>query len=313
MRSGRVTTRPDPSTVLLPGPWEHRAISANGIRLHVAECGQGPLVVLLHGFPEFWWAWRHQLTGLAQAGFRAVAVDLRGYGDSDKPPRGYDLWTLAGDVAGLIRALGERSATVVGHGWGGLIGWTVTALHPRLVRSLVVLGAPHPLGLRREVLRHPRAQGRATLSHALGFQLPLWPERALTADGAELVRRVMRDWSAPRWAATQEFAEVVEHNRRAMLVPTVAHCALEYYRWGLRSQLRAEGRRFAAGVGRPVEVPVLQIHGVADPCVLPSTALASQRWAGTQARFELLDEVGHFPHHESPTGTTDLITRFLAS
>ncbi|MBA2308380.1 MAG: alpha/beta fold hydrolase, partial [Pseudonocardiales bacterium] len=136
-----MTTRPDPSTVLLPGPWEHRAISANGIRLHVAECGQGPLVVLLHGFPEFWWAWRHQLTGLAQAGFRAVAVDLRGYGDSDKPPRGYDLWTLAGDVAGLIRALGERSATVVGHGWGGLIGWTVTALHPRLVRSLVVLGA----------------------------------------------------------------------------------------------------------------------------------------------------------------------------
>ncbi len=317
MRSGRVSTRPDPSTVLLPGPWEHRAVSANGIRLHVAECGHGPLVLLLHGFPEFWGAWRHQLVGLAEAGFRAVAVDLRGYGDSDKPPRGYDLWTLTGDIAGLIRALGERGATVVGHGWGGLIGWTLSALHPRLVDALVVLAAPHPLALRGAVLRHPRRQGRATVGaksgHALAFQLPLWPERALRADGAERVQRLMRAWSAPAWAASAEFAEVAALNRRAMLVPTVAHCALEYYRWALRSQLRAEGRRFAAAVDRPVEVPLLQIHGVADPCVLPSTTLASQRWAGAQARFELLDEVGHFPHHESPTGTTDLITRFLAS
>jgi pimeloyl-ACP methyl ester carboxylesterase len=105
---------------------------------------------------------------------------------------------------------------------------------------------------------------------------------------------------------------VSAHNQRAMLVPTVAHCALEYYRWALRSQLRAEGSRFAAAVDRPVDVPLLQIHGVADPYVLPSTALASQRWVGAHARFELLDEVGHFPHHESPSGTTDLITRFLA-
>jgi len=132
---------PDGSSVRLPGRWEHRDVSANGIRLHVAECGRpgAPLVVLLHGFPEFWWTWREQLPALADAGFRAVAVDLRGYGDSDKPPRGYDLWTLAGDVAGLVRALGESSARIVGHGWGGMIGWTVTALHPRLVSALVVL------------------------------------------------------------------------------------------------------------------------------------------------------------------------------
>jgi pimeloyl-ACP methyl ester carboxylesterase len=180
------------------------------------------------------------------------------------------------------------------------------------VRSLVVLGAAHPIAVRREALRHPRGQGRATLGQALEFQLPLWPEHSLSSDGAERVLQLMRDWSAPRWAATPDFAEVAAHNQRAMLVPTVAHCALEYYRWALRSQLRAEGRRFAAAVDRPVEVPLLQIHGVADPCVLPSTALASQRWAGTHARFELLDEVGHFPHHESPSGTTDLITRFLA-
>jgi pimeloyl-ACP methyl ester carboxylesterase len=93
-----VSRPPDPSSVRIPGPWTHREVSANGIRLHVAELGTGPLVLLLHGFPEFWWSWRHQLPALAAAGLRAVAVDLRGYGDSDKPPRGYDLWTLSGDV-----------------------------------------------------------------------------------------------------------------------------------------------------------------------------------------------------------------------
>ena len=108
--------------VRVAGPWTHRDVSANGIRLHVAELGEGPLVLLLHGFPEFWWSWRHQLTSLAEAGYRAVAVDLRGYGDSDKPPRGYDGFTLAGDVAGLVKALGAQRAHLVGHAWGGAAG-----------------------------------------------------------------------------------------------------------------------------------------------------------------------------------------------
>ena len=109
--------------MLVDGPWTHREVSAGGTRFHVAESGSGPLVLLLHGFPEFWWSWRHQLPALAAAGFRAVAPDLRGYGASDKPPRGYDVPTLAADVAGLVRALGEREAVVVGHDWGGLLAW----------------------------------------------------------------------------------------------------------------------------------------------------------------------------------------------
>ncbi|WP_117214559.1 alpha/beta fold hydrolase, partial [Allorhizocola rhizosphaerae] len=108
---------------MVDGPWAHRFVSANGSRFHVAELGSGPLVLLLHGFPEFWWAWHHQLPLLADAGFRAVAVDLRGYGASDKPPRGYDGFTLAADVTGLIRGLGERRAIVAGAGAGGLIAW----------------------------------------------------------------------------------------------------------------------------------------------------------------------------------------------
>jgi len=302
---------PDPSTVRLPGPWVHSAVSANGIRLHVAECGQGPLVVLLHGFPEFWWSWRHQLTGLAGRGYRAVAVDLRGYGDSDKPPRGYDLWTLAGDVAGLIRVLGEPRAHVVGHGWGGLVGWTLTALHPRLVQSLAVLGAPHPLAVRRAVVRDVRGQGRATTGYAAGFQLPWWPERSLRGDDGARVGHIMRSWAGGEWAASAEFTDAVSRYRAAIRVPGVAHCAMEYHRWAFRSQFRAEGPRFAAAVARPPAVPVLQIHGADDPCALVRTAASSRRWAGAAYRLEVVPGTGHFPHEEQPGTTTALLTEFL--
>lgn len=301
---------PGPAEIRVPGPWRHREVSANGVRLHVAELGAGPLVVLLHGFPEFWWSWRHQLTGLAAAGFRAVAADLRGYGGSDKPPRGYDLWTLAGDAAGLVRALGERSAHVVGHGWGGQIGWTVATLQPRLVASLTVLDAPHPLAVRGRVVRDPRGQGRATLGYAAAFQLPRWPERSLTRDGGARVERIMRRWSGPAWPLTDDFAEAAARNRRAIQVPGTAHCALEYYRWAARSQLRAEGRRFAAAMADPVRVPVLRVHGERDPSVLVGTAEAASRWAGG-GPLRVLPGVGHFPHQEAPGATTALLAEFL--
>ncbi|WP_344424334.1 alpha/beta hydrolase [Pseudonocardia ailaonensis] len=305
--------RPEPSVVRVPGPWTHRSVSANGIRLHVVEAGEGPLVVLLHGFPEFWWSWRHQLTALADAGFRAVAIDLRGYGDTDKTPRGYDLWTLAGDVAGLIRALGEPGAHVVGHDWGGLIAWTVAALHPRLVRSLVVLDAPHPLAVRRAIARNPRGQGLATARYALGFQVPRRPERSLRTDDGARVERIMRAWSGPDWVGTADFAEAVRRNREAMRISTVAHCSLEYYRWALRSQFRADGRRFAAAVARPAEMPVVQIHGEVDPCLLESTAQLSRRWTAGGFTHHVLPGTGHFPHQERPVETTGLLLAALRS
>lgn len=286
-------------------------MSANGIRLHVAECGEGPLVLLAHGFPEFWWSWRHQLVGLADAGFRVVAVDLRGHGDSDKPPRGYDLWTLAGDLSGLIRALGCRDATVVGHSFGGLIGWTLAALRPRLVRSLVVLNTPHPLALRRAVWTDPRGQGLATARYALGFQLPMLPERRLRANRAAYVERLLRAWSGPGWQAAPEFAEVVARNRDAMLIPGVAHSALEYYRWAVRSQARPDGSRFAAAMARPVSAPVLQLQGADDPCLLGRTARASARWVAGRYQYHTLERSGHFPHQEASHATTALIAEFL--
>ncbi|MGH3901454.1 MAG: alpha/beta fold hydrolase [Pseudonocardiaceae bacterium] len=300
---------PDPSSVRFPGPWRHREVSANGIRLHVAEAGSGPLVLLLHGFPEFWWSWRHQLMALAEAGHRAVAVDLRGYGDSDKPPRGYDLWTLSGDVAGLVRALGERHADLVGHDWGGILGWCTAALHPRLVRSVTALSAPHPLAMSQALLRDP-AQ-RSASRHLAGFQVPWLPERSLTRDGAAQVERILRGGAGPQWCASSEFAMAVGRYRDAMLIPGTAHCALEYYRWVGRSQFRFDGRRLSRAVNRTTRVPVLQVHGADDPYVLEPTARRSVQWAGNSYRYEALPGVGHFVQQEASEHTTTLIMRFL--
>jgi len=286
---------PDPLDVIrAEGPWTHRDILANACRFHVVEAGDGPLVLLLHGFPGFWWTWRHQLRSLAAAGYRAVAMDLRGYGGSDHTPHGYDPLTLAADVAGVVRSLGEPSAVVVGQGWGGLVAWTAAARHPDVVRGLVAVGMPHPLLLRNAFIGDP---GQRRLGHyALGFQRPFVPERQLTRDDAALVETFLRRWSGSAWPDT----ETADAYRAAMLVPNTAHCSVEFYRWAVRSIPRRDGRRFQAAVAAPVEVPVLQVHGVRDGAVLPRSVDGSEAYAGAGYTRVDLEGVGHFPHEEDP-------------
>ncbi|NUP64990.1 MAG: alpha/beta hydrolase [Nonomuraea sp.] len=286
---------PDETVVQIPGPWTHRAVHAGGTRFHVVEAGEGPLVLLLHGFPQFWWTWRHQLTSLAAAGYRAVAADLRGYGGSDKPPRGYDLPTLAADATGLIRALGETGAVVVGHDWGGLLAWTMAVLDPKCVRRLVTVSSPHPLRMRAALVTDPFGQLRAS-RRALGYQLPLLPERRLIRHDAAQVGRMLAEWSRPGWPD----AETARTYREAFRIPAVAHSALEYHRWFGRSQLRPDGRRYARAMRTEVEAPTLHLHGALDPRVLPRTAQGSSRYVAAPYRWRLFEGAGHFPHEEIP-------------
>jgi pimeloyl-ACP methyl ester carboxylesterase len=296
--------QPDATSVLLPGPWEHRDVSANGVRLHAAEAGQGPLVLLLHGFPQFWWAWRHQLTGLTAAGLRVVAPDLRGYGASDKPPRGYDLPTAAADAAAVVRALGETEAVVVGADWGGLVAWTMAALHPRSVRRLVVVGAAHPRRLRASMTD---ARQRRALAYALRFQLPRLPERRLTRADDDPVAELMRRWAGLSWVQTTDFAEAVTRYRSAARIPQAAYGAMEYYRWAGRSQLRPDGLRFARRLAAPITAPTLQVHGALDPYVLPSTAQGSGRYVAGSYEWRELPGIGHFAAEEAPDQLTEAI------
>ena len=298
------TDPPDATSVLLPGPWAHRDLSANGVQLHVAEAGAGPLVVLLHGFPQFWWTWRAQLPGLAEAGFHAVAPDLRGYGASDKPPRGYDLPTAASDAAALIRALGERDAVVVGHDWGAPVAWTMAALHPRSVRRPVVVPMAHPRLLRAGLA--DRAQRRA-LRHVLGFQVPRWPEHRLTRADDDPVAEYLRRWAGPAWTQTADFAEAVERYRSAARIPQAAYGSMEYFRWAGRSQLRPDGLRYARRMASPVTAPTLQLHGTADPLVLPHTARGSGRYVAGAYAWRELPGIGHFPPEEAAADVTEAI------
>jgi pimeloyl-ACP methyl ester carboxylesterase len=312
---------PDPSVVRIGGPWRHLDVHANGIRFHVVEAEREasaddrsrpltdrPLVILLHGFASFWWSWRHQLKGLS--GARVVAVDLRGYGASDKPPRGYDGWTLAGDTAGLVRALGHNTATLVGHADGGLVCWATSVLHPRVVRAIAVVSSPHPAALRTSTLRR-RDQGRALLPWMLRYQVPMWPERALTRDNGAELERLVRSRSSARWQAGEDFAETVGHLRRAIQIPSAAHSALEYQRWAVRSQLRGEGRRFMRSMRRPISLPVLHLRGDADPYVLADPVYRTQRYA-PHGRYVSIDGAGHFSHEEAPEKVNEQLSRFLA-
>jgi pimeloyl-ACP methyl ester carboxylesterase len=280
-------------------------VAANGARFHVAVAGEGPLVLLLHGFPQFWWSWRHQLPALAAGGYRVAAMDLRGFGASDKPPRGYDPRTLAEDASGVIRSLGDRDAAVVGQGLGGLVAWTLSVVHPRQVRRLVAVSMPHPRRLRRAHLTHAR-QVRAS-RHVLGYQTPMLPERQLVADDADAVAALLRQWAGPGFPD----AETEARYRQAAQIPGVAHCALESYRWAVRSIPRTDGVRYARRMASPVTVPTLQVHGALDRCVLPASAQGSGRYVEAPYRWHLMPGVGHFPQEEDPAAFTTVLRDWL--
>ena len=303
----------DPSAVLLPGPWRHRFVPANAARFHVAEVDPSgdavegatrpPLVVLLHGFPQMWWAWRGPLAALGAAGYRAVAMDLRGTGASDKPPSGYDVPTLTRDVAGVIRSLGAQEAVVVGHGVGGTVAWSMAALEPGVTRAVAAFGALHPLRM------HTGAVVRAMLARTSGrhlafAQLPYFPERVTTR--GDLVPRVLAEWGAPGWLTP----EVADTYRSAAQVPFAAHSAMEILRWMVRSTPRVDGQRYLAALRTPTRVPVLQVHGALDRAI----PLRVAAWGnGAPYRFEALPDAGHFLPDEAPDGTAELLLDWLGS
>ncbi|MDP4715349.1 MAG: alpha/beta hydrolase [Candidatus Nanopelagicales bacterium] len=295
------------SVIQAPGPWKHREVFANGARFHIVEAGEGPLIVFLHGFPTFWWAWRHQLRTFADAGYHVVAMDLRGYGGSDHTPHGYDPMTLSRDVAAVIRSLGEPSAVVIGQGWGGLIAWSMAVLDPDVVDGIVPVSMPHPRRFRRAVIRD--AIQRKQALYAVGFQWPFLPEKFLQEDDCARVGEILRDWSAtPGWP-DDETALVY---RSAFALWPTAHCAVEYHRWALRSLVRTDGVRYASRMDTPIDIPVLHIHGAQDPSVLLRSAEGSGDWVPDSYEFCVLDDVGHFPQEEAPEQFDAVVLAWLA-
>lgn len=186
---------PDPA---LPGV-ELRFVEANGIRVRIAEAGDGPLVLLLHGFPESWYSWRHQLTVLAAAGYRAVAPAMRGYGETEAPPEveDYDITHLVGDATGLVEALGEERAVVVGHDWGAIVAWQCALLRPDRFRAVAALSVPY---LGRPSVAPVSAWRRRfgeNFFYILYFQQPGTAEDEFDTDPRRLLRRLYQSPGSP--------------------------------------------------------------------------------------------------------------------
>jgi len=229
-------------------------LQVNGITLHCIEAGpkDGPLVILLHGFPEFWWAWRYQIEPLSRAGYRVLVPDQRGYNLSDKPEgrSAYDLDTLARDVIGLSDALGYGACSLVGHDWGGLVAWWAASRHPDRIERLVAINAPHPAIAGAYMRRHPSQILRS--SYISFFQLPYLPEALFSAGDYQTLKRALRRTSRTGTFSEQDLAEY----ERAWSRPGALTSMLNWYRaLPLRPPHRSSGR---------LPMPVLAIWGMQD-------------------------------------------------
>lgn len=263
-------------------------------RLHFVEDGpaDGPLVVLLHGFPEFWFSWRKQIPALAAAGFHVIAPDLRGYNDSSKP-RGvhhYRVSAVVQDIAGLIVQNGG-TCTLVGHDWGGVAAWLLPMLHPGLVEKLIVLNAPHPVPLRRELQRS--FDQRRRFLYQVFFQLPVIPELFMRAFGKRVLRRAGRFTEDE----LQTYAESWQK-------PAAMTSMLNYYR-ALRKH-----RRELRGLIRKIDVPTMLIWGEGDPVFRRETTEDFGDWV-PNLRVNRIGGAGHFVQTDAAEEVNRLMIEFL--
>ncbi|HEY9629970.1 MAG TPA: alpha/beta fold hydrolase [Coleofasciculaceae cyanobacterium] len=235
----------------IPETWQHDSITTQGVRLHYVTQGEGELMLLLHGFPEFWYSWRHQIPEFAQT-YKVVAIDLRGYNESDKPadPKAYGMSTLIADVEGVIRGLGYDRCILVGHDWGGAIAWNFAYAHPEMCDRLIVLNLPHPAKF---------AAGLRTLRQLLKswyiffFQIPALPELCLRANNYQVIANAFAGMAIDKTAFS---AADLDAYKAAAAKPGALTAMVNYYRNIFRSQINRSW-----GV---LKVPTLLIWGEQD-------------------------------------------------
>lgn len=264
---------------------EHGYADSNGVKIHYASLGKGPLIVMIHGFPDFWYTWRDQMEGLS-ANYQVVALDLRGYNLSDKPKgvENYDMRLLVGDVAAVIKHLKQDKAIIVGHDWGGAIAWTFTMAMPQMVDRLIILNLPHPRGLMRELANNPQQQQNS--QYARNFQKPdahlqLTPERLAF------------------WVKDTKVREkYIEAFGRSDL-----EAMLNYYK---RNYPREPYKEDASPVVK-VKVPVLMIHGLKDTALLPGALNNTWEWLEKDLTLVTVPEAGHFVQQDA----SDVVTRSM--
>lgn len=310
----------------------HRTISVGDVRLHCVEAGEGPLVVLLHGFPEFWYSWRRQIRDLAAAGWRVLAPDQRGYNLSDKPPgrTAYRMDRLVDDVVGLVRQAGvERAAAIVGHDWGGAVAWQVALRRPDVLERLAVLNAPHPAAYRAALRLPLRSPGQLLRSwYVLFFQLPWLPEAALRAFDFAVVESILRAQPVRTGAFSDD--DIAAY-KAALDRPGALTATIDWYRANLFGRAGAydgrsrrgdpeagrapdrsgdAGDRAVPATGGRLRIPTLVIWGERD-AYLGSGLLDGLEDRVQELRVERLPEASHWVLADAPAEVSRFLREFL--
>jgi epoxide hydrolase 4 len=262
---------------------------SGGVKIHYMTSGKGPLIVLIHGFPDFWYTWRAQIPELAKH-YQVVAIDQRGYNLSDKPEgvENYAMEKLVGDVAAVIKHFGRDKATVVGHDWGGAVAWTLAMTRPEMVERLVILNLPHPRGLARELANNP-AQQKAS-QYARDFQKP---------DAAARIKPEMLAF----WVKDAEARKVyVEAFKRSSVEGMLNYYKANYPREPYRER----------GDFPQVKCPVLVIHGLEDTALLPGALNDTWKWIDAELTLVTIPKAGHFVQQDATERVTRIIAGWLA-
>jgi len=277
---------------------EHRTAQVGVVSLHVVTAGEGEPVVLLHGFPEFWYGWRHQIGPLAKSGLRVIVPDQRGYNTSDKPREvaAYKLDDLAGHVVGLLDAMGHERAAIVGHDWGGIVAWWVAARHPGRVERLAILNAPHPVAFRRFIGRSPRQMLKSW--YTFFFQIPWLPEALLRQGNWKRLKRALGRTSLPGAFSQADLDEYA----RAWSQPEAITAMINWYRAPLPGSASSSDSR--------ISVPTLIVWGARDSALDRRLADASLACCD-RGRLEFVEEATHWVQHDRPESVNRVLLEFL--
>lgn len=280
---------------------KHAFIQTNGIRLHYVTAGKGPLVVLLHGFPEFWYEWRHQIPLLAKH-FTVVAPDLRGYNESDKPSKvaDYRLSVVEEDIVGLIHELGHEKALIVGHDWGGAVAWRLALDHPEVVKKLVILNSPHPQMFAKAMAKFKQVR---KVWYMLFFQLPFLPELLIKINLKAALRFIMQKKARNKSAITD--ADIDQYVA-ALRKPHAIASALNYYRAAFRNRKKETSLK-----GKKIDAPTLLLWGLNDPVLGKDLTEGMDPLFNTTCEVHYLKNCSHWVNEEQPEEVSKELLAFL--
>jgi len=277
-------------------------INVNNINLHYVEEGTGELVILLHGFPEFWYSWRNQIPVLSKK-YRVVAPDMRGYNLSDKPAHveDYCVPTLASDIAELIKKLGEKKAIIVGHDWGGIVAWAVASLYPEMVSKLVILNVPHPAEYKKSIFSFNLKQWMKSY-YFFFFQLPWLPEKVILRNLPGLFKWLFTEFDPKVGAQVSD--TVIAKYVEAYQQPGALTAAINYYRASVKkkSVYRAKGK---------LEMPVLLLWGEKDKALGKELTYNTSKYC---SNLEIIYDPtsGHFIHQGNPQWVNEKLLEFIS-